>query len=95
MLAKALGAVCQQPATSVARAGGVQWCRDDENRLRLLAPKVNREHEAVTLGETVVLQPDAVRQDPAERWRQVQRNPTYRTGALTDVEAYKFDGTHH
>lgn len=44
---------------------------------------------AVTLGETVVLQPDAVRQDPAERWRQVQRNPTYRTGALTDVEGLR------
>jgi hypothetical protein len=27
-----------------------------------------------------------VRQDPRERWTQVQRNPTYRTGALTDVE---------
>jgi hypothetical protein len=67
----------------------VQWCTDDENRLRLRAPKVNRENEAVTLGETVVLQPDAVRQDPAERWRQVQRNPTYRTGALTDVEGLR------
>jgi hypothetical protein len=64
----------------------VQWCTDDENRLRLLAPKVNGEHKAVTLSETVVLQPDAVRQDPAERWTQVQRNPTYRAGALTDVE---------
>ena len=86
LLAKALGAVRQQPAASVARAGGVQWCTDDENRLRLLAPKVNGEHEAVILGETVVLQPDTVRQDPGERWTQVQRNRTYRTGALTDVE---------
>jgi hypothetical protein len=64
----------------------VQWGTDDEKRLRLLAPKVNGEHEAVTLGETVVLQPDAVRQGSGERWMQVQRNPTYRTGALTDVE---------
>ena len=67
----------------------MQWCTDDENRLRLLAPKINGEHEAVTFGEMVVLQPDAMRQDPVERWTQVQRNPTYRTGALTEVEGVK------
>jgi hypothetical protein len=67
----------------------VQWCTDDENRLRLLAPKVNREDQAVTPGETVVLQPDAVRQDPVERWKQVQRNPTYRAGALTEAEGVR------
>jgi hypothetical protein len=89
LLAKALGAVRQQPATSGARAEGVQWGTDDENRLRLLAPEVNGEHEAVVLGEMVVLQPNAVRQEPGERWMQVQRNPMYRAGALTEAEGVK------
>jgi hypothetical protein len=42
--------------------------------------------KALRLAKTVVLQADAVKQDPVERWTQVQRNPTYRTGALTHVE---------
>lgn len=80
------GAGHQQPAPSVARAAGVQWGTDDDDRLPLLRVEVNGQDRHERLLATVVLQPCSMPTHPVERWLQVQTNPTYVGGAVTESE---------
>lgn len=63
----------------------MQWSTD-KDKLPPLAAEVNSREQHDWFFATVVLQPCPMPALPAERWLQVQTNPTYLGGALTESE---------